>query len=156
VTGFLRQATLVAVFVTLCTVVAACGGGSSGSSNPNSTNYDPAHTTLKAAGLEVCSEEQSQKLPNEPGAQYTKKFFVAPDCNGKKTSPNVVAVYQYSSLQAVDAGYAAIKAAMPKNAAIEKYGPLVIVLNGPNSSQYMASINQALKATQGGNQATTT
>lgn len=144
----------VGVLLALCTALAACGG-SSHSANPSANNYDPAHTTLKAAGLQVCSQTQSSSLPNEPGASHTRTFFVAPDCNGKQTSPNVVAVYQFSSQQSVDAGYTAIKAASPKSAAIEKYGPLVIVVTGPNAEQYLASIDRALKTTQGGNQTTT-
>ena len=153
-TGLARQTTRVGILLALSAALAACGG-SSHSSNPSSNNYDPAHTTLKAAGLQVCSQSQSSSLPNEPGAQHTRTFYVAPDCKGKETSPNVVRVYQYSSQQAVDAGYAAIKAALPANAASEKYGPLVIVVTGPNATQYLASIDQALKATQGGKQTTT-
>jgi len=127
VTGLARQTTRVGILLALSAALAACGG-SSHSSNPSSNNYDPAHTTLKAAGLQVCSQSQSSSLPNEPGASHTRTFSVATDCHGKETSPNVVRVYQYSSQQAVDAGYAAIKAALPANAASEKYGPLVIVV----------------------------
>ena len=155
VTGLTRRIARLGALLAFSTVLAACGG-SSHSSNPSSNNYDPAHTTLKAAGLEVCSQSQSQSLPNEPGASHTRTFFVAPDCNGKETSPNVVRVYQYSSQQAVDAGYTAIKAALPQGAASEKYGPLVIVVTGPDAEQYLASIDRALKTTQGGNQTTTT
>lgn len=137
-TGFPRQATRVAALVALSTVAAACGG-SSASSNPYSTNYDPAKTTLKAAGLEVCSEEQSQSLPYEPGAQGSRKFFVASDCMGKKTSPNTVAVYQFGSKQSVTEGAAAIKAAMP-NGSSTVYGPLVIVTLGPDREANLAAI----------------
>jgi len=144
----------VGALVVLSTALAACGG-SSHSSNPSANNYDPAHTTLKAAGLQVCSQSQSSSLPNEPGAQHTRTFFVATDCNGQQTSPNVVRVYQYSSQQAVDAGYAAIKAALPANAAAEKYGPLVIVATGPDAHQNLAAINKALAKTQGGQPVTT-
>lgn len=154
-TGFTRQTARVGALLALTTALAACGG-SSHSSNPSANNYDPAHTTLKAAGLQVCSQSQSSSLPNEPGASHTRTFFVATDCNGKETSPNVVRVYQYSSQQAVDAGYTAIKAALPPGAAAEKYGPLVIVATGPDAHQNLASINQALKATQGGSQPVTT
>lgn len=136
-------------------VLAACGG-SSGSSDPTSGSYNPAHTTLKDAGLQVCSESQSQSLPDEPGAQLTKTYYVAPDCHGAKVTPNVVTVYQFSSQQSVDSGYPAIKAAAPASAATEKYGPVVIVVTGPNADQYLASIDKALKATQGGSNPPTT
>jgi hypothetical protein len=135
----------VAALVALSTVVAACGE-SSASSNPYSTNYDPAKTTLKAVGLEVCSDEQSQSLPDEPGAQASRKFFVASDCMGKKTSPNTVAVYQFNSKQSVTAGAAAIRAAMP-NASSTVYGPLVIVTLGPDGEANLAAIEAQLKKT---------
>ena len=47
-------------------VVAACGGGGSSNSNsdPTSENYDPAHTTLKDAGLEVCGDANTQVPQN--------------------------------------------------------------------------------------------
>src|SRR5437763_1340476 len=121
-----------------------------------SGSYNPAHTTLKDAGLEVCSESQSQSLPDEPGAQLTKTYYVAPDCHGAKVTPNVVTVYQFSSQQSVDSGYPAIKAAAPASAATEKCGPVVIVVTGPNADQYLASIDKALKATQGGSNPPTT
>jgi hypothetical protein len=128
--------------------LAACGGGGGGSSNPSSANYDPAHTTLKDAGLEVCSESDTQvpqNLSNGPGFQASRAFFVAKDCNGKKTSPDVAMSLQYDSKQSVDAAYANVKTAVP-NSSAAKYGPLIIVTTGPNREANLAAIEQALQA----------
>ena len=62
--------------------VAACGGGGSSNSNsdPTSENYDPAHTTLKDAGLEVCGDANTQvpqNLGSGPGFQNSRAFFIA-------------------------------------------------------------------------------
>ncbi len=130
-------------------VLAACGGGSSGSSNPTSAKYDPAHTTLKDAGLEACSESSSQipqSLANEPGAQNSRAFFVAKDCMGEKTSPDVAMVFQFDSKQSVDAAFAKVKTAVP-NSSSEKYGPLIIVTTGPSREANLAAIDQALQKT---------
>jgi hypothetical protein len=129
-------------------VLAACGG-SSGSGDPTSAKYDPAHTTLKDAGLEVCSEDDTQipqNLGSGPGVQNSRAFFVASDCNGKKTSPDVAMVVQYDSKQSVDAGYATVKAALP-NSSSEKYGPLIVATTGPNRQANLAAIDQALQKT---------
>jgi len=130
-------------------VLAACGGGSSGSGDPSSAKYDPAHTTLKDAGLEVCSEDDTQipqTLASGPGVQNSRAFFVASDCNGKKTSPDVAMVVQFDSKQSVDAGYPKVKAAVPTSSS-EKYGPLILVTTGPNREANLAAIDQALQKT---------
>src|SRR5262245_15252736 len=63
--------------------LAACGGGggsSSSSKDLSSANYDPAETTLKDAGLEPCSEAQTQipqSLASGPGVQNSRAFFIA-------------------------------------------------------------------------------
>ena len=126
--------------------LAGCGGGG-GSSNPSSANYDPAHTTLKDAGLEVCSESDTQvpqNLSSGPGFQASRAFFVAQDCNGKETSPDVAMSLQYDSKQSVDAAYATVKTAVP-NSSAAKYGPLIIITTGPNREENLAAIEQALK-----------
>jgi len=136
------------VLAVLPLALAACGGSSSSKSNPNSANYDPAHTTIKDAGLEACSESQSQipqNLSSGPGVQNTRGFFLAKDCKGQKTSPDFGVVIQYDSRQSVDAGYAAIQGTIP-NSSSAKFGPLVIVTIGPHHEEYLAMISQALKA----------
>src|SRR5262245_53605241 len=115
-------------------LAAACGGSSSdsGASNPSSNKYDPAKTTLKAAGLEVCSEGSSGN-PANPSQQSapitTRSFFVASDCGGSKTSPNSVLVMQYASKDARDAAVPGVKAAYPKGE-VQPAGPLIIVTTG--------------------------
>ena len=129
-------------------VLAACGG-SSGSGDPTSAKYDPAHTTLKDAGLEVCSEDDTQipqTLASGPGVQGSRAFFVASDCKGKKTSPDIAMVFQFDSKQSVDAGYAKVKVAIPTSSS-EKYGPLILVTTGPNRQANLAAIDQALQKT---------
>ena len=88
-------------------VLAACGGSDNGASSngdPSSANYDPAATTLKDAGFEVCGDANTQipqNLGSGPGVQNSRAFFIAVDCNGKETTPNVAMVFQFDSLQAV-------------------------------------------------------
>jgi type IV secretion system protein TrbL len=149
----------------LVAMAAGCGsGGSSGagggesttggtstsssSSDPNSSSYDPAETTLKAAGLEVCSETQTQSsggLDRSSGVSATRSFLVAPDCMGAKTSPNVITVYQFKDRDSLDAGMSKIKAAYPKGETTQ-YGAVVILATGPNAAGYMARVKKALPA----------
>jgi hypothetical protein len=142
------SATLALIAVPL--VLAACGGGGSSSNgDPKSANYDPAHTTLKDAGLEVCSEDDTQipqTLASGPGVQNSRAFFVASDCMGEKTSPDTAMVFQFDSKQSVDAGYAKVKVAIPTSSS-EKYGPLILVTTGPNREANLAAIDQALQKT---------
>jgi hypothetical protein len=121
---------------------------SSSSSNPNSSSYDPAQTTLKAAGLEVCSEAQTQAsggLDRSSGVVATRSFLVAPDCKGAKTSPNQITVYQFKDRQSLDAGMAKIHAAYPNGEATQ-YGAVVILATGPDAAKYMADVKKALPA----------
>jgi hypothetical protein len=147
----------------LVAVAAGCGsGGSSGgsggtgggtstsgsSSDPNSSSYDPAETTLKAAGLEVCSETQTQSsggLDRSSGVSATRSFFVAPDCKGANTSPNRITVYQFKDRESLDAGMSKIKAAYPKGQTTQ-YGAVVILATGPDAAAYMADVKKALPA----------
>ena len=157
-----RLACAVALSV-LVAVTAGCGSSSSSSgdtngsntstsgsssSDPNSGNYDPAQTTLKAAGLEVCGETQTGTgggLDQSSGVSATRSFMVAPDCKGSKTSPNVVTVYQFTSKQALDAGVPKLKAAYPRGE-VTQYGAAVILATGPNAAAYMADIKKNLPA----------
>jgi hypothetical protein len=130
-------------------LVAACGGSDSGSdpSDPNSSAYDPAETTLKAAGLEVCSEQQRVSTggleADANGLAAARAFFVAKDCNGSKESPNVVAVFQFTSGDAVRSGMAQIKKAYPRAETIQR-GPLIIAATGPDAAANLSAIEGAL------------
>jgi hypothetical protein len=130
--------------------LAACGGGGSGSSDPNSAKYDPAQTTLKAAGLDVCSEASETVIPsgldNEPGMQAARAFYVANgDCNGQTKTANVVEVFQFDSKEAVQQGAAKIERVTPAGTSFA-VGPLVVVTTGPNAKANSAAIDQQLKS----------
>jgi len=146
----------------LVAMAAGCGSGdssggggdgsgtstSSSSSDPNSSSYDPAETTLKAAGLEVCSETQTQSsggLDRSSGVSATRSFFVAPDCKGAKTSPNQITVYQFKDRDSLDTGMSKIRAAYPKGQTTQ-YGAVVILATGPDAAAYMADVKKALPA----------
>ena len=121
--------------------------GNHSSSNPNSANYDPATTTLKAAGLEVCNQIQSQSvggLDQSSGLAATRSFLVAPKCKGK-TSANEVTVYQFTDRQSLNTGMAKIHVAYPKGQ-VAQYGAVVILTTGPQAAQYMADIKKQLPA----------
>jgi hypothetical protein len=130
----------------LVLALAACGGSSSSNSDPGSVNYDPAHTTLKKAGLEVCSEE-TQNMPATvtklPGLGSGKAFFVAKDCKGATKTANVVVVLQFTSIESANHGEAATKAALPDAAVIQHY-PLVIATTGPDKDANLAAIQAQL------------
>src|SRR5262245_36251685 len=131
----------------LAALLAGCGGGgSSSSSDPGSKNYDPAQTTLKAAGLEACGEAQAQSsggLDQSSGVIAVRGFYVAKDCQGKKVSPNIMIVYQFDSRASLDAGMPKIKALYPRGE-VDEYGPLVLVATGPDAQANMAAVKQAL------------
>jgi hypothetical protein len=128
-------------------VLAACGGSDdSGSSDPGSANYDPAHTTLKKAGLEVCgqaTQDMPPSLTSLPGLGSTRAFYVAKDCNGAKTSPNSVIVFQFTSTESANHGEAAVKAGL-RNAAVIQHYPLVIATTGPKKDENLAAIEAQL------------
>src|SRR4051794_39116098 len=135
----------------LTTLGAACGGGggSDDSSNPSSASYDPAKTTLHAAGLEVCSERQDVQTGglkiDSNGLAAARGFFVAKDCNGAKETPNAVVVFQFTSADATQAGLAEIKRAYPRSETSQQ-GPLVIATTGPAAAANLTAITQALPA----------
>ncbi len=138
------------VLPALVVVLAGCGGGGSGaSSDPGSSDYDPAQTTLKDAGLEVCSEVQEQAaqgLDSGAGVVAVRAFYVATDCMGAKTSPNKVILYQFDGRSSLDAGKPKIRAAYPLGEVVE-YGPVVIVVTGPDRVKYSQDIQKALPPT---------
>jgi hypothetical protein len=141
---------LAALVLAIPFLVAACGGGGGNSNaDPTSENYDPAHTTLKDAGLEVCGDANTQvpqNLSSGSGFQNSRAFFVASDCMGKETSPDTAMVFQYDSKQSVDAAFAKVQTALP-NSSSEKYGPLILVTTGPNRTANLSAIDQALQKT---------
>jgi hypothetical protein len=152
-----RLACAVALSI-LVAVVAGCGSsgssagstsaGTSTSASPNSSGYDPAKTTLKAAGLEVCSQTQTQSsggLDRSSGVTQTRSFLVAPDCMGAKTSPNAITVYQFKDRDSLDAGMSKIQAAYPKGETTQ-YGAVVILATGPKAAEYMADVKKSLPA----------
>jgi hypothetical protein len=127
--------------------LAACGGGSdSSSSDPGSVNYDPAHTTLQKAGLEVC-DEATRDLPASvttlEGAGSAKAFYVAKDCKGAKTTPNSVYVVQFTSIETIGPGEQKIKRTLPQAATLQHY-PLVIATTGPDKEANLAAIEAQL------------
>src|SRR3954447_7178988 len=137
------------VLAALVAVLAGCGGGGSGaSSDPGSKDYDPAHTTLKSAGLEACGEGQEQPvngLDSGAGVVAVRAFYVAKDCNGSKTSPNQIIVYQFNRRASLDAGLPKIKVAYPRGEVGES-GPLVIVATGPDAAANLAAVQNALSS----------
>src|SRR5262245_20936552 len=97
-----RSARVLALaLVAAASLLSACGDdSSSASSDPSSADYDPAQTTLHDAGLEVCSESQDVNaggLSDADGLVASRSFDVAADCNGAKTTPNTITVYQFDS-----------------------------------------------------------
>jgi hypothetical protein len=109
-------------------------------------NYDPAHTTLQKAGLEVCSEETQDLPPNLTsleGLGSAKAFFVAKDCNGAERSPDSVFVLQFTSTETIGPGERAFKKAYPQAATLQHY-PLVIATTGPNKDANLAAIEAQL------------
>jgi hypothetical protein len=130
-------------------LVAGCGGSDSGgdSSDPGSASYDPAKTTLHAAGLEVCSEQQDPTTGglqvNSNGLGNVRGFFVAKDCNGAKQTPNTVVVFQFTSADAVQSGMAEIKRSYPR-AETTQQGPLIIAATGPDAAANLSAIEAEL------------
>ena len=128
-------------------LLAACGGSDdSGSSDPGSVNYDPAHTTLQKAGLEVCSVE-TQDLPatvtSLDGLGSAKAFFVAKDCKGAEKSADSVYVLQFTSVETIGPGERAFKRTFPQAVTVQHY-PLVIGTTGPNKDANLAAIEAQL------------
>jgi hypothetical protein len=146
--GSIAARGLLVVLVALA--LAGCGGGgSNSSSDPGSASYDPATTTLKDAGLEVCSEETRDLPPTMTSIQgvgATRAFYVAKDCKGAKTTPNTIAVVQFTSKDTFASGTQTIKSALP-NAAVTQHYPLVIAATGPAKEANLAAVEQQLPPT---------
>jgi hypothetical protein len=126
--------------------LAGCGGSSSSSSDPGSSDYDPAKTTLKKAGLEVCSEYTRDIPPtitSIQGVGATRAFYVAKDCKGAEKSPNTMAVVQFTSKDTFASGTATIKKAFPNAEVIQHY-PLVIGATGPDKQANLDAVEQQL------------
>jgi hypothetical protein len=143
-TGSTAARTLLTALAVLA--LAACGGSSSTSSDPGSKNYDPAHTTLSKAGLDVCSE-YTRDLPSTitsiQGVGATRAFYVAKDCKGAEKTPNTMAFVQFTSKDTFASGTATIKKAFPNAVVIQHY-PLVIGATGPDKQANLAAVQQQL------------
>jgi hypothetical protein len=128
-------------------LLAACGGGSSStSSDPGSKDYDPAHTTLKKAGLEVCNEVTKDVPPtitNLPGLGATRAFVVAKSCDRQATPPDTVYIFQFTNTGDATTGAATIKRTLGNAAVLEHY-PLVIATIGANKDANLAAIEKQL------------
>ena len=131
-------------------VLSACGGSSSNSTtDPGSANYDPATTTLKKAGLEVCSQGQQDVPPTLsalPGLGITRAFYVAKDCKGAKVTPNAMIVFQFTNVDDFNSGTESIKSALPKASVLQHY-PLVIAATGPDKDANLAAVEKQLPPT---------
>jgi hypothetical protein len=141
----LRPAATLLLAVAVLTL-AGCGDDGS-SSDPSSASYDPAETTLKDAGLEVCSEAEKQipqTISSTPGLVNTRVFFVAKDCMGAETTPNMMAVFQYDSLESVEAAARTVEKAYPR-ASVLRIGPLVITATGPDAAKNLAAVEEQLR-----------
>ncbi len=142
----------VLLLLALAGALAGCGGSSSSSSSdPSSKDYDPAHTTLTDAGLEVCSEGQKDigaQLTQIPGVAMTRTFDVAKSCNGATNTPNEMTLFQFTNKDDFASGTRTIKAAAPKAAVYEQY-PIVITSSGPNGQENLDAVKAQLPKTSG-------
>lgn|SRR5262245_16427522 len=134
------------LLVVTCLALAACGGGSSSSSDPGSADYDPATTTLKNAGLEVCSEytkDVPSTITDLQGVGATRAFYVAKDCKGAEKTPNTMAVVQFTNKDDFASGTVTIKKTFPNAVVIQHY-PLVIGAAGPAKEANLAAVQKQL------------
>lgn len=131
-------------------VLSGCGGGDGDDSSSDGSSADPAETILADAGLEVCSEDQEQIAQSTVGADFqaARSFAVAADCAGSETSPNIVRVFQFASLEAVDAGAVAVEKAYPRGVTMTS-GALVIVTTGPDSQANADAVGKAYEDSTG-------
>ena len=135
----------------LVALLAACT-----SAEPSTTTSTPMSSTapasysgpdeilarLKAAGLEVCGEEQQSAPPGlseVQGLGLTRVFKVAKDCHGASTSPDTMMAFQFTSMESFNAGVPAIKSALPSAAVAQSY-PIVIAATGPNKDENLAAV----------------
>lgn len=130
--------------------LAGCGGSSNSnsSSNPGGAHYDPATTSLNAAGLEVCSEGTRDLPPtitSMPGLALTRIFDVAKACNGAKQTPNTMAAFQFTTKDDFAAGIKTIQVGLPKAVTHATY-PIVIAALGPDRVANLAAVEKHLPA----------
>ena len=137
---------LPAVIAAAVLTVSGCGGddGDGDDSGSGGSDATPAETILSDAGLEVCGEAQDQVAQSigEEGVQNVRAFAVAKDCGGKKTSPDTITVFQFSSIDTRDKGAAAISAAYDRGVVMTS-GALVIVAAGPNREANADAVGRA-------------
>jgi hypothetical protein len=144
-----RRKAVAAAMLAVTATAAACGGSGNSRTSSGGSSYDPATSTLNAAGLQVCSQAQ-RVVPSGlggtgSGVAATRGFYVAKDCKGKTTSPNTVVVAQFTSQASLDAGKAAVSKALPRSE-VATAGPVLIVVSGPDATANMAAIKtQAAK-----------
>jgi hypothetical protein len=141
-----RRAVAAAMLAVTATA-AACGGGGNSNTSTGGSSYDPAISTLTAAGLQVCSQAQ-RVVPSGlggtgTGVAATRGFYVAKDCKGKTTSPNTVVAAQFTSQASLDTGKAAVEKALPRSE-VAAAGPVLVVVSGPDATANMAAIQKQL------------
>ena len=137
---------LPAVIAAAVLAVSGCGGddGDGDDSGSGGSDATPAETILSDAGLEICGEAQDQVAQSigEEGVQNVRAFAVAKDCGGKKTSPDTITVFQFSSSDTRDKGAAAISAADDRGVVMTS-GALVVVAAGPNRDANADAVGRA-------------
>jgi hypothetical protein len=130
--------------------LAGCGGDDDGDSSSGGNSERPADQIVADAGLEICSEGQEQIAQSTvgPGLSDIRVFFVAEDCAGSETSPNVVRVYQFSTPEEVDAGAGRAKTTYP-NGVVMVSGALVFAVTGPDSDANADAVGNAYTGATG-------
>ncbi len=124
--------------------LAGCGGGDDDDSGSSGSSDRPSETILADAGLEICGEDQEQIAQStvSEGVQNFQAFAVAKDCGGSTTSRDVIAVFQFDSIDARDQGATAVAAKYPR-AVVMTSGALVIASTGPNSEANADAVGKA-------------
>jgi hypothetical protein len=141
-----RHPKLAAVLAAAPLLLAGCGSSSHTGGNGTTTggaNADPAHQAMAAAGLTVCSEQQSI-VPSTIGNQSlyvaARGFYVANgSCNGKTVTPDIVVFIQFASKENLNKGLASIHAKEPK-AKTYTYKSVVVATKGPHAQQNIDGI----------------